>query len=214
MEGILLYWLAAMFALSDHAADPAQQAWRGRQEGRQLDCTRMSQAAAHERHPAAVPPPTMRGTALQELDALVCERRMVRYGTRNDRDELVLSTLHAEVTALAQQAMAGTAPATRWLVDAYYPQPEVARKIANATRTTLAAAGQQVSSQPPLLAAADVAILHGLPIADALPWACRRLAAEGTLEATDAFLAVALVRAQETQLHAGICQQGGWRWLR
>ena len=30
----------------------------------------------------------------------------------------------------------------------------------------------------------------------------------------EAFLAVAVLRPQETQLHAGLCQNGGWRWLR
>ncbi len=214
MEAFAIYWLGAIFSLSNSAGDPVMQGWKGRDEARQLDCERLSQAEAHERFPAEVPATALRSAALMDIDALVCRRRLLRYGERDDRDELVLSQLGVEVAGLTQQAMALAAPQTRWFVDAFYPQPQVAQKIANAARLSLAEAGQHVSSQAPLLAAADVAILRELTLADALPLACQRLSAEKTLGDHDAFLGVALVRPQETQLHAGVCLQGGWRWLR
>ncbi|MDP2345288.1 MAG: hypothetical protein Q8O67_30370 [Deltaproteobacteria bacterium] len=211
METLLILGL---ITLTDHAGDPVQQAWKGRQESRQLECERMSQAEAHERYPADVPRTHPRATALVKIDAVVCRRRLIRYGERDARDELILSSLGQDVGELARQAAALGGPTTRWHVDAFYPQPQIVQKIATAARSTLAASGHLVSSQAPMLAAADSVILNNMSMADALPVACQRFFAEGTLGADDAWLALTLIRPQESQLHAGACINGAWRWLR
>src|SRR5688500_15444265 len=110
MEAFLLYLVAVFLSWSGEGADPAQHAWQGRQEARQVECERMSQARAHEEHPAEVPAPHMRSSALVDVDALVCGRRLLRWGERDDRDELVLSTLGSEVGSLVQQATAVAGP--------------------------------------------------------------------------------------------------------
>ena len=209
-----VFWFLAVFAASDVVRDPVQHGWRGRQELRELECERLSQAEAHLRHFAEVPPTHMRSQALMELDALVCHRRIVPFGARDARDDAILSQLQNEVTAITAQAVASTDASTRFIVDAFYPQPQVAGKIRYATQQRLAESGRVTTTQMPLLAAADVEVLQGLPVQDALPAACARLQAEGSLPADHAFLAVALLREQETQLHAGLCIAGGWRWLR
>lgn len=214
METLLFYWLTILYSLSNSGSDPVQQTWNGRQESRQLDCERMSQAEAHERHPLDVPAAERRAGALQEVDALVCSRRLIRFGQREARDELILTKLTSDVSELTQQAAALGSPTTTWHVDAFYPQPQIGQKIAMAARANLMETGHTVTSRAPLLAGGDLAVLHNLSIEDALPLACQRFFAEGTLKGDDAFLGVALVRAQESQLHAGACIKGSWRWLR
>lgn len=214
MEGLLLYWLAVLFSFSDHFADPIHVAWKGMDEARELECERLPQKEAHRRYPAEVPPTAMRSQTLMQIDALVCHRRIVRLGEREARDEAILTHLSEEVDQISAQAIAAAAKDTDFYVDAYYPDIAVAMKIANATRHALADSSRRVSSQAPLPAAGDVDVLLGLPLQQALPVACARLQAEGTLKPNEAFLAVAVLRPQETQLHAGLCQQGLWRWLR
>jgi hypothetical protein len=63
------------------------------------------------------------------------------------------------------------------------------------------------------LAATDVEVMNALPLQDALPLACRQLHREGGLKDTEALVGVAVLREDETQLHAGVCAQGAWRWL-
>lgn len=214
MESILIYWAAILFSLSDHAGDPVQQAWKGRQEARQLECERMSQAEAHKKYPVEVPATDARATALVDIDALVCTRRMVRFGERDPRDELILTNLSSDIGELTKQAAALGRPTTRWMVDAFYPQQQMVQKIATAARTSLAESGHTVVGQAPLLASGDATVLHNTPVQDFLPIACQRLTAEGTLGTDDAFFALALVRPQESALHAGVCIDGVWRWLR
>ena len=214
MEAVLLFWLSALFLGGDQAHDPIQQAWLGREQTRQLECERISQAEAHKRFPAEVPATAMRTSTMMELDALVCARRVVPWGTLHPRDEVILSTLSTEVSAIVG-GVAGAVPVgSRVVVDVSYPSPQVAQKIAIATRQSLADAGHRVSNLAPLLAAGDVEVLSALTPAEALPVGCARLFAEETLTGTDAFVGVALLRDNETQLHAGLCQKGRWQWLR
>ena len=49
---------------------------------------------------------------------------------------------------------------------------------------------------------------------DAYPLACARYFAEHVLGEKDLFLGLMLVDTRETQLHAGLCDRGQWRWLR
>ncbi len=214
MDFALLLLFSALFGFSDHVNDPIHQGWKGRSHLRDLQCERLPQAEAHRRHPGFVPPTDMRSQTQMQIDALVCERQVVSEGLRSARDEAILSQLDSEVAAIVSQAIALSADDTRFMVDAFYPSPQMAGKIRTATLQELAEAGRTTSTKMPLLAAADIEIIQGLRVQDALPIACARLFAEGNLAADQAFVGVALIRAEETQLHGGLCQAGGWRWLR
>ena len=221
METALLFWLSTLFFASDHARDPIQESWRGREQTRQLECERLSQAEAHQRFPAEVPPPAARTATMMELDALVCARRVTPWGKNDPRDEVILSTLSDEVAALTLAASSvlrsqanGAERQGRLFVDAFYPQPQVAQKIANATRLSLADAGHRVGSRAPLLAAGDVEVVGTMSLQQALPITCARLFAEGTVVGDDALVVVALLRDNETQLHGSLCQRGRLQWLR
>lgn len=219
MDTLLYFLLANLLVYGDVYDDPVNRAFFGRQKARQLDCERLSQAEAHQRYPGEVPPPHTRSSALMQIDALVCEHRVVADGTREPRDEVILQKLEEDVEELTGLAAAEVGPGTRWVVDAYYPNPAIVRKIAIASRVALAERGLWVTDQPPRLTAGDVEVLRTLPMRDALPVACRRLFATRALEGGPlgddvAFLSLALLHPMESQLHAGICRRGQFRWLR
>jgi len=218
VEIFLFYLLSNFLGYVDIAADPVNEAWLGRQRARQLDCERLSQAEAHDRFPDRIPASHPRATALMEVDALVCHHRLLEDDQRPPREALILDGLGDEVDELGSLAIASVPADAPWVVDAYYPDLVMTRKIATASRVALAERGVEVSDAPPRLTAGDVEVLRTLPMRDALPLACRRLHESGAL-VNDAgrespLLAVALLDPQETQLHAGTCVRGEFRWLR
>jgi hypothetical protein len=219
VEQILLFLLGNLLFYGDVAGDPIHAAWGGRSALRDFECERLPQAEAHDRFPASVPAPNARTTVLVEIDALVCGHRIVERDARSPRDEAILSRLGVEVDELSALASQRGSSTTHWVVDAHYPNPVLVRKIATASRVALAERGLAVSDTTPLLSAGDVEILRTLPMRDALPHACRRLYETNVLESQSfgddvAFLSIALLDANETQLHAGTCQKGTFTWLR
>lgn len=212
MEAYFFWFLQLLPILVAASGDPSAGTWNSKQEARNLECRHLSQQRAHELAPGRVPPPAVRQTSV-EIDALVCEPRIMELGERPARDEAILSSLRREVGELTRLASALGTNETTWHVDAFYPDARVAGKIAVTARTELAEHGRRVSDRVPLLAADDVAVLHPLPPQQAFPLACRRFFAERTLFDDQAFLAIALVDPRETQLHAGACIGGEWRWL-
>ena len=213
--GELYALLLAVLTLPYPGSDPALEAWKGRRALRSLECERVPQAQAHKLRPGRVPEPAARGETLLSADALVCSRRLVPYGEHPARDELILSSLRERISAITQSAIALGNAATNWHVDAFYPDVDVGMRIAAAGRTDLAERGLKVSNQVPLLAAGDLLVLRTLDIREAMPLACERYFAEGSMTgADDAFLGIALVDAHESQLHAGVCINRTWRWLR
>lgn len=217
MDGFFLFLFLNLLAYGDLVRDPANLAWTSPEKLRQLECERLSQAEAHARNPGAVPAPNARSSVIMEVDALSCRYRVMPPGAREVRDEAILSRLAAEVEELTALATSRVDESTRWVVDAYYPSPSMVRKIANATRVALVERGRQVDDAPPRFSAGDVEVLRTLPMREAIPVACRRLHQEGGLAAEGedvAFLALALLHPSETQLHAGICRQGAFQWLR
>jgi hypothetical protein len=199
--------------LAGRASDPSPGFFHSKEEARSVECVRMSQAEMNEREPARVPQAPPRG-ARTPSDVLVCKRRYLSPGERPARDEAILSTLRSEVSAIVQAASAQGAPSTVWHVDAFYPEPSVARKIAVAARTELAERGLKVSDRVPVLAAGDLSVLGHLAPKEQYPLACARAFAEGALSPPEAFLGVMIVDGREGQLHAGACRNGQWRWLR
>ena len=138
----------------------------------------------------------------------------MRIGERPARDEAILETLRKSTGDIVQAATAQAGSEKIWHVDAFYPQVDVATKIAVATRTELAERGKKVSDRVPVLTAGDIAVLSRMEPPKAYPVACARYFAEGVLGENDAFLAVMIVDPQETQLHAGLCIDGTWKWFR
>lgn len=218
MEALFLLVVSFFLGLGDLVNDPVNVAWEGRQEARQFECERLSQAEAHRRNPAMVPPPHPRATALMQIDALVCKRPIRTAGALSPRDELILGRLRDDVGELSGLAASTGDKNTHWVVDAFFPDPVMVRKITTATRVALAEQGYLVSDQPPLLSAGDAEVFRTLPVRDALPLACRRLHDSGALgrgsDEEVAFLAIALLHEKESQLHAGTCVRGEYRWLR
>jgi hypothetical protein len=220
MKGLKLWLLvssamamAAAIGLAGCINDPAPGLFQSKANARALECVQVDQAEAHALHPNQVSEPSPRASNLQNNDALLCSPRMMRQDERPARDELILSSLRSEVGEIDAIAASLSSPDLTWHVDAYYPQPEVASKIAIAAKTDLAERGQRVSDRPPLLAAGDVSVLHDLSPRKAYPLACARYFAEGGLTDKDGLLALMIVDPREGQLHAGVCLRGTWRWL-
>ena len=213
METLLIFALIQLAVSSGRPYDPAPGIWHGKSESRNLDCSRMSQQRAHELHPGEIPALPAR-LANQESEALVCTRRIMRNGERPERDEIILASLRESVGELAEAASALGQGGLTWHVDAFYPQPEVAAKISVAARTELAEQGRRVSDKVPVLAAGDIVVLGRMAPKDAYPLACKRYFAQRALGENDAFLGIMLIDERETQLHAGLCLKGEWRWLR
>jgi len=213
MEFLLLILLMPLPVFGVRANDPIAGPWQSKEEARNLECTRLGQSQAHELHPDQVPEESPRGS-FGVTDALSCTQRFMRYGERPDRDEVILSSLRQTVGEITQVASALGSGELTWHVDAFYPGPAVAAKISVTARTQLAERGLKVSDRVPVLAAGDIAVLGRMPASKAYPLACRRYFEQGVLKEQDAFLGLMLVDARETQLHAGLCMRGEWRWLR
>lgn len=212
METLLIMLLMPLPIFVGRAHDPSPGIFQSKEEARNLECTRLSQAEAHDRFPGQVPEPPARGTTAVS-DALACTSRFMRIGERPARDEVILSSLRQSVGAITQTAGALEAGELTWYVDAFYPEPAVAAKISVATRTDLVERGRKVSDRVPVLAAGDIAVLWKMPPQQAYPLACKRYFAQGVLTERDVFLGVMIVDARETQLHAGLCARGEWKWL-
>jgi hypothetical protein len=204
-------WLALLL-IACTPKDPSAGFFQTKEEARNYDCARMSLLEAHDRFPGVVPEPAPRGS-YAAFDALVCNRRFVEWGEREPRDEVILTELGGSVSELTRLATSAAPPNARWYVDAFYPSPEVSRKIAVATRISLLEHGQQVSDRVPVLAAGDIAVLARMPSNRAYSVACGRYFKEQVLHSGEIFLGVMIIDAREEQLHAGMCVEGEWRWL-
>ena len=192
--------------------DPSAGLLQTKAAARNYDCQRLSQAEAHQRYPGVVPEPSARGFETQR-DALICQPRFIDWSERNGRDETFLVHLTEDTQAIASRAAETSSKSYTWYVDAFFPTPAVASKIAVATRVSLFQRGLHVSDSVPFLAAGDVSVLARMPLEKAYPTACRRYFEEGSLTDQEAFLGVMVLDARETQLHAGVCTEGKWRWL-
>lgn len=195
--------------------DPAPGLFRSRTHARTFECERMDVENVGRRHPGEVAPTRPRGEYV-ERSALACTQRLMRPGLREERDEAVLSTLGPLVTELGASADAlrpGLASRT-WLVEVYYPSVQVAAKLAFAAKNELVGKGLRVSDRTPTLAAGDVEVLTRMPADAAYPAACRRYRDNGSLGADDVLFAIVSRDPRETTLHAGLCTEGGWAWLR
>ena len=188
----------------------------GRQdEARNYTCERTSLAAVAESHPNAFRPEHPQGE-FGERTPMVCSERLLPLGVRDPRDEAVLTTLDERTETLATAAWSAQPQLQQrtWLVEVFYPDGAVSSKLAFATKTALMAQGARVSDRSVSLSAGDVDVLTHMPAMDAYPAACGRYADTGTLSAGTVLLAVITLDPRETALHAGLCDEGRWTWLR
>ncbi len=195
--------------------DPAPGLTTTRARSRSLECEWHSTAVGSQRYPGEIAPERPRGEYVNR-DALVCTERLMRPGLRADRDEAVLSSLDALVTDLTGAAgdLHPELAAQTWLVEAYYPSTQVSAKLSFAAKNALVARGLRVSDRTPILSAGDVDVLTRLGPEAAYPGACRRYTDNGSLHPGDTLLAVVSRDPLETTLHAGLCTDGVWTWLK
>lgn len=212
---MIIVILGLLFLPSLLHEDPAPSLTMSRDRSRTLQCERVSAAVARQRYPGEVPASRPRGEFL-ERSALVCTQRLMRPGLRADQDEAILSSLASLVEDLTPSATdLHPELATRtWLVEAFYPSSSVSAKISFAAKNALVQEGLLVSDRVPTLSAGDLDVLLRMPPEEAYPAACRRYADNGSLRADDALLAVVSRDRRETILHAGLCADGQWSWLK
>ncbi|MCB9797225.1 MAG: hypothetical protein H6741_31440 [Alphaproteobacteria bacterium] len=194
---------------------PVPTLFRSKTELRHQRCERLTLAEAEARLPDRLNPPRPRGDRV-DRSVMLCAEDLVRPGLRSPRDEAILATLDARATELAADASArySELDASTWLVEVYHPDTVVAEKVDFATKNALMALGLQVSDRAPRVAVGDVQVLTRMEPWDAYPAACKRYSDNGSMGPEDALLAVMLIDMQETNLHAGLCAQGHWTWLR
>lgn len=198
-----------------YGPDPARGFLRTREQSNNLDCELMSAETGAQRYPGQVPTARPRGEFI-ERRAVSCKERLMAPGSRTPQDDAILLSLEALTTELAS-SVASLRPdlADRtWLVETHYPSGQVAGKIGFATKNALVAQGLQVSDRTPILGVGDVEVITRMTPDLAYPTACQRYAATGSIGADDVLLAVVSLDPRETILHAGICLEGHWAWLR
>ncbi len=195
------------------AYDPAPGITMSKAASRNLECNRISQAEAHQRYPGRVPDLPPRGS-YSNIDALVCSTKISQPGDRPARDDVVLTSMRESVGEITRLANALVPRTAVWHVDTFYPEQLVAQKLSVAARTDLAERGHKVSDRVPVLAPGDIAVLARLEPKKAYPLACARYFKEKVLTDPDAFLGMMIMDARETDLHAGICVRGEWKWLK
>lgn len=211
---ILLFVLPPVLPLfAPLTDDPAPGIFSTKAEARNLDCERLSEIDAHRRFPGTVSEPAPRGTYI-ETDAMACRARIMEDGDRPPRDEAILQDLSVSAAEIVEAALVASDRNATWLVEAFYPDLSVGTKIAFATKTALAERGRRVSDRAPLLAAGDLLVLGRMTPLEAYPIACARYAALGSLVDGEVLLAPILTDLRATILHAGVCSDGTWRWLR
>ena len=195
--------------------DPAAGVWRTKARARNLTCERVDTDAGSLRYPGQIVASPPRGDDT-EGEVVVCTERMTRLGLRPARDEAILESLDARAADLATAAES-LRPDLRdrtWLVESWYPSLPVSTKISFAAKNALMRRGLTVSDRTPTLAVADVHILSRMRTDEAYSTACQRYAATGTLGEGDVLLAVVSRDDRETILHAGLCADGSWTWLK
>ena len=196
-------------------SDPAPSMLRTKDASRNLECVRMDAQTASLSHPGDISPPGQRGDFM-DRSVLLCTERLMRPGLRQPRDEAILSTLDARTREIAATARSlyPQLEGRTWMVDTHYPNTQVSSKITFSTKNALMGQGLSVTDRFPSLGAADIQILTRMPPDQAFPAACRRYHDAGIVGPEDALLTLIIRDQRETILHAGLCAQGHWAWLR
>lgn len=209
--------IAGLWLIAVSAIGAAPLPWPGLAQvrARDLDCERLDIDAAVRRYPGLVAAPHPKGE-LRATDVLRCEQRLLRAGLRPTGIEALLSTLQDRVADAARGARSEAPELTQrtWLVSAHLGSPAVGAKVRFAAQNALMAEGLAVSDRAPMWSAGDVRALSDLPGDQVMAAACARMHALEQLGPDEALLGLTQVSSRETGLHAGVCADGTWRWLR
>lgn len=208
MATLLYLLIFSLPSIIETVRDPIDGFLPAQSDLRDLDCTPLTTAGAMRIAPGQVPQPE-RGDRL-ERRAVVCRERLLKQGTRPPQDDAILMQLRSTAAEFA----ALTTDDRRWMVEVIHPRSAVAQKISFATKNALLDLGRRVTDRTPTLAAGDIEVIGRLSPERAWPLACMRYRAVESMGPKDALLAVVLRDHRETMLHAGICADGEWRWLR
>lgn len=205
----------AAIALLVATPDVAPSGVKTQDAARNYDCSYLSVQATEQLLPGRIPLTPGRGEGV-ERNSLLCTELLIEHWRRRPQDEAVLRnlTLHSREVAEAATSTRPDLAERTWLVEAFHPSTVVTSKLVFAAKAALMEQGVAVSDRAPLLAVGDIDEIVRLPPTEAYREACRRYARTGSLRDTDALLAVVQVDPRETALHAGVCEDGNWSWLR
>lgn len=203
------------FLLPLFNADPAPSITRSKWVSRGMDCERISVEEALTRRPGRIAAAKARGDFITR-GVVLCTERLTHPGVRDVRDEAVLSTLAERTRQLASHARAWrpSLETSTWLVETYYPNSDVASKIGFAIKNALMDEGLSVSDRVPTLAVGDIDVITRMQPEQAYPAACKRYDANGSVGDDDTLLGIVSLDSLDTALHAGVCRNGVWTWLR
>ena len=203
--------MMAVFAILPFLVNPLNLP---REKQDRLECERLSHAEANARHPGVLPPEKPRGDYLDRT-LLLCRERIAPPELRHPRDESVLFELGEQASTLAEAATSAAPDGDHvWLVEANYPNAQVVPKLTFATKVALMRRGVTVSDRLVALGADDVDVITRMEPMQAYPAACHRYAESGSLRQGDVLLTLMVLDPRETSLHAGLCTDGRWTWLR
>lgn len=208
MATLLYLLIFSLPSIIETVRDPIDGLLPAKADLRDMDCTPLTTEGANRVAPGQVPLPE-RGDRLDRR-AVMCRERLLKHGTRPPQDDAILMQLRATAAEFASL----TSDDRRWMVEVIHPRSAVAQKIGFAMKTALLDLGRQVTDRTPTLAAGDIEVIGRLSPDRAFPLACLRYRAVESMGPQDALLAVVLRDHRETVLHAGICADGQWRWLR
>lgn len=211
----MIAWLVALAAAPAWGGrNPAPSILNPKAEARRLECERLTSELGRAVRPNDVRAEKARGDYVENT-VLLCRQRLMRPGLRAARDEAILADLRDTTARFAAQVAAnrdGWSDRT-WLVEIFYPNPQVAPKIGFSAKSALMRQNLRVSDRVPWLTASDVDVLVQLPPQQAYPGACQRWHRSGQLRDDDVLLGIMTRDPRETILHAGVCTRGQWTWL-
>lgn len=209
-----IFWLMILVPVVwSVITDPAPGFGRSKAASRNLACEQLNEDAVRRRYPGTLEEVSSRGDFV-DIRTMACGARIMAYDERPVRDGLLLTALQERAADIAQKVIAQPDAAGRtWLVEAFYPDPKVATKLAFAVKAALVERQQKVSDRVPTLAAGDVLVLGATPPVRAYPLACARYQAEGSLAADDTLLMITLTDPRDVTLSVGRCTAGEWQWI-
>lgn len=143
-----------------------------------------------------------------------CRSPVFSQGERPKRQEAILAHLSESVTYAVTKAQDAFPKMQTWYTEAHADDTSLARKANFALKVELRSRGSNVSDAILSLPASELVAaqsIHRLNLPEDI---CQRMTRTKLLPNDSALLLLASLDENETQLHAGVCQGGIWRWLR
>ena len=199
----LIYILAVPYVV-ELMEDPAPGLARSVTEARGIKCRMLSkdEAILTGRFEVA----ENEGSVGTEDRYVTCDRGVFNPGERADQDEAILSDLNSHAIKTATTAIEAFPDVKQWRVAVHYPVIAVSYKINRAVWVALKEKRVQVVAES--------------RYSEVEPFPAEPLLAENLkcdkhfgLDSSQTLLNIQLVDPNETQLHAGVCHKGAWKWL-